>query len=135
MVLVVLVVLVVLAVLVVSGVQHVDRVTFSTSSVFLNEPCNKRKRKKREREREKEKEKEKRKGTRERKREREEEEEEEEEEEKNRLLCKRCFFLLLAPGSALEKFAAIVNPENKPTNSLMAQCLGNVWKNCSLIRV
>ena len=26
-----------------------------------------------------------------------------------------CFLLLLAPGSALEKFAAIVNPENKPT--------------------
>ena len=24
------------------------------------------------------------------------------------------FFLLLAPGSAMEKFAAIVNPENKP---------------------
>ena len=29
--------------------------------------------------------------------------------------CKRFFFLLLAPGSALEKFAAIVKPENKPT--------------------
>ena len=30
-------------------------------------------------------------------------------------MCKRLFFLLLAPGSALEKIAAIVNPENKPT--------------------
>ena len=29
--------------------------------------------------------------------------------------CKRLFFLLLAPGSALEKFAAIVNPGHKPT--------------------
>ena len=29
--------------------------------------------------------------------------------------CKRLFFLPLAPGSALEKFAAIVSPENKPT--------------------
>ena len=29
--------------------------------------------------------------------------------------CKRRFFLLLAPGSALEKLAAIVNLENKPT--------------------
>jgi len=34
---------------------------------------------------------------------------------KNRLLLKRLFFLLLAPGSALEKFAAVANPENKPT--------------------
>ena len=70
---------------------------------------------KREREREKEKE-----------REREEEEEKEEENrESNRqrerererkgCFCKRLFFLLLAPGSALEKFAAIVTPENKPT--------------------
>ena len=43
-------------------------------------------------------------------------------------------------GSALEKFVAIVNPESKPTieselDPLMAQCLGNLWKNCSLIRV
>jgi len=30
-------------------------------------------------------------------------------------LWKRPTFLLLAPGSTLEKFAAIVNPENKPT--------------------
>ena len=29
-------------------------------------------------------------------------------------LWKRHTFFLLAPGSALEKFAAIVNPENKP---------------------
>ena len=28
--------------------------------------------------------------------------------------CKRCFFLTLAPRSALEKFAAFMNPENKP---------------------
>ena len=100
---------------------------------FLNETCNKRKRKK------------KRKGTRERERERgrvggrgsgrgggggggrgrgrirgrgrgtEREEEEDKERERKGCFCKRFFFLLLAPGSALEKFAAIVNPENKPT--------------------
>jgi hypothetical protein len=29
--------------------------------------------------------------------------------------CKRLFFLLLAPGSALEKFATTVNAGNKPT--------------------
>ena len=29
--------------------------------------------------------------------------------------CKRPFFLLVNPGSALEKFAAIVTPEHKPT--------------------
>jgi hypothetical protein len=28
--------------------------------------------------------------------------------------CKRFFFLLLAPGSALEKLVAIANPEDKP---------------------
>ena len=52
--------------------------------------------------------------------------------------CKRFFFLLLATGSDLEKIAAIVNPENKPTQvnwTLMAQCLGNLWKNSSLRRV
>ena len=75
--------------------------------------------------------KEKRKGTRERERERgrgrarvrererirERERKREREIERGRTgcFCKRHFFLLLAPGSALEKFAAIVNPENKPT--------------------
>ena len=76
-------------VLVVSGVQHVDCVTFSTLSFFsMNNAI-------RERERKKKKEKRKR--------------------EKNSCFCKRCCFLLLVPGSVLEKFAAIVNPENKPT--------------------
>ena len=58
-----LVVFVVLTVPVVSGVQHVDCVTFSTLSFFLNEICNKGKRKKkrngrRERERERKRERE-----------------------------------------------------------------------------
>ena len=39
----------------------------------------------------------------------------EEEEDKETKMCKMYFFLLLAPKSALEKFAAIVNPENKAT--------------------
>ena len=69
---------------------------------------------KREREREKEKERE-----RERKREREggrgRGRGRERERERKGFFCKRFFFLLLAPGSALENFAAIVNPENKPT--------------------
>ena len=38
----------------------------------------------------------------------------EEEEDKEINMCNMYFFLLLAPGSALEKFAAIVNPENEP---------------------
>ena len=38
----------------------------------------------------------------------------ERERERTGCFCKRFFFLLLAPGSALEKFAAIVNPENEP---------------------
>ena len=108
---------------------------------FLNEPCNKRKRKRkrknREREQEKDKERErewkrkkkrkrkrKRRGKRERKRkkrererirERERTRERERERERTGCFCKRPFFILLAPGSALEKFAAIVKPENKPT--------------------
>jgi len=95
-----LVIFVVLVVFVVSGVQHVDCVTFFTLSFSLLEHA-----------------------TRERERERKEEEEEEQENEKKREKekvafvkgCKRLFFLLLAAGSALEKFAAIVSPENKPT--------------------
>ena len=129
-------VFVVLTVPVVSGVQHVDCVTFSTLSFFLvkyviREEKEKEKRKEKKRKREEE-------------REREEEEEEEEEEQRERrgrgrgrargrgrgrgrargrgrgrgrkgCLCKRRVFLLLAPGSALEMFAAIVNPEKRPT--------------------
>jgi len=52
---------------------------------------------------------------RERERIRERERKRERERERTGCFCKRLFFLLLAPGSALEKFAAIVNPENKPT--------------------
>jgi len=52
---------------------------------------------------------------RERIRERERKREREIERGRTGCFCKRHFFLLLAPGSALEKFAAIVNPENKPT--------------------
>jgi hypothetical protein len=46
-------------------------------------------------------------------------------------------FLFLSPGSAQEKFAAIVNLGNKPTrvNWAMAQCLGILWKSCCLMRV
>jgi hypothetical protein len=58
---------------------------------------------KREREREKEKEKERERGTKKRGIER----------ERQCCLCKRCFFLLLAPGSPQEIFAAIANPGNK----------------------
>ena len=57
---------------------------------------------------------------------------------KNDCFCKRFLFLLLAPGSALKKFAATVNLGNTPMKvncPLMAQCLGNLWKSCSLIRV
>jgi len=36
------------------------------------------------------------------------------ERERKGCFCKRLFFLLLAPGSALEKIAANVNPEGKP---------------------
>ena len=50
-----------------------------------------------------------------RERERERNREKERERERTGCFCKRFFFLLLAPGSALEKFAALVNPENKPT--------------------
>ena len=39
----------------------------------------------------------------------------ERERERTGCFCKRLFFLFLAPGSALDKFAAIVSPENKPT--------------------
>ena len=71
---------------------------------------------KREREREKEKEKEReREGEEEEEEEEEKQEEEEEDKEKEKDMCEMLFFLLLAPGSALEKFAAIVNPEDKPT--------------------
>ena len=58
---------------------------------------------------------------------------------RKRKKSKRFFFLLSAPGSALEKCAAIVNPENKPTKVnwtlswLSALEIGG--KNCSLIRV
>ena len=125
-------VLVALVVLLVSGVQHVDCVTFSIISFVLRK-SSKRKRKKkskgtREREREREtkrkkKRKRKIKRNREREREREREEKKEKEKEKRKrkrrerkgCFCKRFFFLLLAPGSALKKFAAIVNPEIKPT--------------------
>ena len=37
------------------------------------------------------------------------------ERERTGCFCKRRFFLLLAPGSALEKFAAVVNRANKHT--------------------
>ena len=57
----------------------------------------------------------KRKRKRNRERERKKEEEEGEQEDKEQNICKMFFFLLSAPGSALEKFAAIVNPESKPT--------------------
>ena len=50
-----------------------------------------------------------------RERERERERKRERERERTGCFCKRRFFLFLAPGSALDKFAAIVNPENKPT--------------------
>ena len=54
--------------------------------------------------------------------------------------CKRLFVLLLAPGSALEKFAAIVCPPREQTyyselDPLIVQCLGNLWKSYSLTRV
>jgi hypothetical protein len=52
---------------------------------------------------------------RERERERKRERERERERERKGCFCKRLFFLLLAPGSALEKPAAIVSLENKPT--------------------
>ena len=60
---------------------------------------------------------------RERERERKSPEKKEKEKEKRKkkrrerkgCFCKRLLFLLLAPGSALKKFAAIVNPEVKPT--------------------
>jgi len=43
-------------------------------------------------------------------------------------------FLLLAPGSALEKFAAIVSPENKPikVNWTLSwpSAFEILWKNC-----
>ena len=48
-------------------------------------------------------------------RERERERIRERERERKGCFWKRPTFLLLAPGSALEQFAAIVNPENKPT--------------------
>ena len=51
---------------------------------------------------------------------------------------KRPSFLLLAPGSALEKFAATVNPENKPTKVNWPSHGPVPWKfveNCSSIRV
>ena len=79
-------------VLVVSGVQHVDCVTFSTLNSFLMKHA-----------------------VREGERERERERERDRERERKGCFCKRLFFLPLAPGSALEKFAAIVSPENKPT--------------------
>ena len=41
------------------------------------------------------------------------------EKEREGCLWKRPSFLLLAPGSALQKFAAIVNPGNKPTKVLL----------------
>ena len=108
----------VVLVLIVSGVQHVDCVTFSTLSFFLSETCSQRKKVK-----------EKRKGTRERERgrgrarvrererirERERKRERERERERKGCFCRRRFFLFLAPGSAREKFAALVNPEDKPT--------------------
>jgi len=127
------VVFVVLVALVVSGVQHVDCVTFSTYlSLFLIKHVIRETERKRERAREKEKERERereraREGGRGRGRGR------ERERERKGCFCKRLFFLLLAPGSALENFAAIVNPENKPTKVNWAlswpsdaQCLGNV---------
>jgi len=87
----------------VSGVQHVDCATFSTLSFFYSK-CNKRKRKrKRKRQRERErKRKKKRKRKRKRNRER-------ERKRKGKRQGK------MNPGSSLEKLAAIVNPENKPT--------------------
>ena len=120
-------VFVVLVALVVSGVQHVDCVTFSTYlSLFLIKHVIRETERKRERAREKEKE-------RERERERGREGGRGRERERKGCFCKRLFFLLLAPGSALENFAAIVNPENKPTKVNWAlswpsdaQCLGNV---------
>ena len=55
------------------------------------------------------------------------------ERERKGCFCKRLFFLLLAPGSALEKIAANVNPEGKPwTGPSHGPVCG---KNCSLIRV
>ena len=51
---------------------------------------------------------------RERKRERERKKERGSEKEREGCFCRRRYFLLLAPGSALEKFAAAVNPGNKP---------------------
>ena len=44
--------------------------------------------------------------------------------------CKRRFFLLLAPGSALEKFAAIVNPGNEPTKVNWALSWPSVLEIC-----
>ena len=79
---------------------------------------------------------------RERESEREEEEEEEEEEEKQEEEGEGEEAEEMNSGSALEKLAAIVNPENKPTKvnwtlswpSALEIC-GQTWKNCSLIRV
>ena len=134
---------VVFAILVVNGVQHAVCVTFSTS-VFKIESVIRERRRTREREREKEKERER---EEEEKDEHEEEEEEgegeeerkeegegekerarekgrergrekERERERTGCFCKRRFFLLLASGSALEKFAAIVNPGKKPSGTV-----------------
>ena len=92
----------------------------------FNEKVVRGRERKREREREKEKEREretKRNKKRKIKRNRERKEKKEKEKEKRkrkRRERKGCFwkrptFLLLAPGLALEKLAAIVNPANKPT--------------------
>ena len=79
-----------------------------------------REREERERERKrkkkrKRKRKRKRKGKRKRKTKRKEKREREKEREITGCFCKRFFCFLLATGSALEKFAAIVNPEDIPT--------------------
>ena len=98
----------------------------------FNEKVVRGRERKRAREREKERERERKrkkkrkrkiKRNRDREREREEKKKKKKEKEKRKrkrrerkgCFCKRRFFLLLAPGSALKKFAAIVNPEIKPT--------------------
>ena len=92
--------------------MHVDCVTCFTLICLFKVRKEKEKEKGKERKRKRKRERE---GEEEEEEEEEKQEEEEEDKEKEKDMCEMLFFLLLAPGSALEKFAAIVNPEDKPT--------------------
>ena len=113
-----------------SGVQHVDCATFSTLSFFLmNHVIRERERERKEKGNERKRKRGRGRRRRGRGRER-ERERKNKRKRKNRLLLKRLFFLLLAPGSALEKFAAVVNPENKPTKVNWALSWPSALKIC-----